>query len=56
MATSKLMPEALHRQSVSATGGGTRTLDLSPFDESMASIVGEASVAGLGWGGAHRHG
>ena len=37
---------ALHRQSVSATGGGTGTPELSPFDEHMASIFGEASVAG----------
>lgn len=29
----------LHRQSVSATGGGTGTPDLSSFDERMTSIV-----------------
>ena len=38
---------ALHRQSVSATGGGTGTPNLSPFDERMAPVVWEASVAGV---------
>ena len=38
---------ALHRLSVSATGWGTGTPDLSPFDERLASIIREASVASV---------
>ena len=38
---------ALYKQCVSATGGSTGTPDLSPFDEHMASIVRETSVAGV---------
>ena len=33
---------ALHRQSVSATGGGKGTSELTPLDERLAAIIGES--------------
>ncbi|XP_056432007.1 nuclear apoptosis-inducing factor 1-like [Gadus chalcogrammus] len=36
-----------HRQSVTATGGGPSTPDLTPIDRQVASIIGTASVSGI---------
>ncbi|XP_034564486.1 nuclear apoptosis-inducing factor 1-like [Notolabrus celidotus] len=38
---------ATHRQSVTATGGGTGTPELTPLEDRMASILGVASVCGI---------
>ena len=38
---------ATNRQSVSATGGGKTTSELTPLEARMASIIGEASVWGI---------
>ena len=36
-----------HRQSVTATGGGPSTPDLTPIDTKVGSIIGTASVSGI---------
>ncbi|CAM4681829.1 unnamed protein product [Leuciscus chuanchicus] len=38
---------ALHRQSVSATGGGKGTPELTPLDERLAAIIGESLLSGV---------
>ena len=38
---------ASHRLSVTATGGGQRTPELSPVELRMASILGETSLSGI---------
>ncbi|XP_034150731.1 nuclear apoptosis-inducing factor 1-like [Esox lucius] len=38
---------AAHRQSVGRTGGGTGTDELAPFDQRVASIVGDTLISGI---------
>ncbi|XP_046873074.1 nuclear apoptosis-inducing factor 1-like [Hypomesus transpacificus] len=38
---------AHHRQSVSATGGGKGTPELTPLDERLAGIIGESLLSGV---------
>ncbi|XP_017288266.1 nuclear apoptosis-inducing factor 1-like [Kryptolebias marmoratus] len=38
---------AAHRQSVTKTGGGTGDDDITPFDQRVASIVGDTALTGV---------